>query len=443
MDISPLILGISALVILVILIILGVHVGLALGLVGFLGLVIKLGDFGRAMPLLLTTPYSTVVSFTFIIIPLFVLMGSLAFYAGFGESLYDWATKWLGKVPGSIAIATAWACLLFGTVSGSNVSAAAIFTKISLPEMIKRGYNPKFSVGAIVCSSMLTIIMPPSLILVIYGMMTNEPIGKLLIAGIMPSIIFAVAITVFIWGWLKIKPSNAPNFVALSYPWKERFISLKNVWMVVLLAAIVLGGIYSGVFSPTEAAAAGTFALFIFAWATRKLNLDRTKKAFIETVEFSVMLFLILIGAYIFTRFLAMSGFTTQMLNALVNSNIPGIAIIIGLVVIMLILGLFIDAISIMAILLPISYPVVLQLGYDGVWYGIVVLLATTIGAMTPPFGLAVFAVKAASNIDMSVEEMFAGCTPYTLMSIVFTLILIAVPSISLFLPNLMMSGPR
>jgi C4-dicarboxylate transporter DctM subunit len=437
---SPLFIGLFGFLAVIILIMLGFHIGLALGFVGVIGLILLSGNFKIALSTLTTNPFWTVFSYDLIIIPLFVLMGTFASYGGFGRDLYSASSKWLGRVPGGLGIATVWTSLLFGAASGSNVAAAAVFTKISLPEMTQRNYDAKFSVGTIVASSMLTVIMPPSLVLVLYGIFTEQSIAKLLIAGVIPSIIVAIGLSCYLWLRVRIVPNIAP-LDNTPVSWRDKIIAAKNAWMIILLALVVLGGIYGGVFTPTEAAGVGSFVAFAIGLVRRHLNWHNIVASLVETVMFSAMIFFILIGAYIFIRFLLLSGFTNSLLGLLLSVNIPNILIIIALMIVYLILGCFMDALSMMAITLPIVFPAIKGLGYDGIWFGIIFLMASVIGAMTPPFGMSVYAVKSATDIDMSIEDMFKACIPYIFVTFVIWAILIAFPKISTFLPDLML-GP-
>jgi tripartite ATP-independent transporter DctM subunit len=281
--------------------------------------------------------------------------------------------------------------------------------------------------------------MPPSILLVVYGILVEQPIGRLLIAGVIPSFVFAIAISLYIWLMAKRYPALCPRD-SRKVPWRERIISLKGAWAIVALAAIVLGGIYTGIFSPTEAAAAGSFAACVFCILARKLNFSTLRTVLFETLEITVMLFFVLIGASIFSRFLAMSGFSAFLLNSLVDMELPRVVLLIGVLAIYVFLGCFIDNISIMAITLPIVFPAITAHGYDGVWFGIILLIAMLIGAMTPPFGLSVFAVKSVVKAEIDIEDMFRGTIPFIIMTMVVWLIMIVFPQISLFLPNMILT---
>lgn len=433
---SPLTLGIIGICLLLTLIALGVHVGLALLVSGSVGIIVASG-FDISLAVLRTTPLWTVFNYELIAIPLFVLMGSFVFYAGIGEDLFSAVYKLAGKIPGSIAVSVVTAATFFGAASGSNLSTVTVFTKVGLPAMVKEKYDPKFAMGAIVSSSMASVFIPPSILLVLYGVMAEQSIARCLLAGILPGILIGAALAVFVIIRVKIRPALAPISYK-SFTWKERIFSMRDAWMIVLLAVAVLGGMYSGLFTPTEAAGVGACLALVIPFVRRRLHWRDVLTSLRETAQFSAVLFFILIGAFVFARFLALSGVTTSLANLILEANLNSVVLIIALMGLFMLLGLFMDAISIMAIILPILAPAMQSLGYDMVWFGIFMLFGLQIGAFTPPFGLGVFAARGALTMEMKTEDIFKGCVPFMVVCIAVWAFLAFSPEFCLWLPNAM-----
>jgi len=300
------------------------------------------------------------------------------------------------------------------------------------------GYDKRFSCGVIASAAIISVIIPPSILFVIYGVLVEVSIGTLFIAGILPGLLLAILLTA---GTLVIaarNPSLAPA-ITTRVLWKERIIALGGLWPVALLIILVLGGIYSGVFTPTEAGATGAFGTFVIALARRRLSWDKLRTSLVETVEFTATLFFILVGALIFSRFLAISGFTSQLVEVVVGLGVSRMALIAILMVIYLILGCFMDAAVMMILTLPIIFPVIEGLGFNPIWFGVILLVVLEAGLLTPPFGLNLFVVKAAAGPDVSVGDVVRGSFPFLIMVLITLVFLIAFPQISLFLPGIML----
>lgn len=434
---NPLLLGTIAFIVLIILVVCGIHIGPALIFVGLIGTIIASGRFETALAMLVTTPFYTAFDFGLVVAPLYAAMGLFSLYGGFSEEAYKAAYRWLGRLPGGMAIATVWACTAFGAASGSAVAAASIFTKVSLPEMVKYGYEKKFSAGLIAQASALAVLIPPSLLFIVYGVLTEQSIAKLFIAGVIPGIVFASVLSLGIVILVLRNPKLAPP-VTSSIPWKQKFASLRGLWGISILALVVLGGIYGGIFTPTESAAVGAFGAFVIAIIQRKLTWGRLWAVLIETAEFTSLLYLILIGALIFSRFLSISGFTNHLVDFLIGLEIPRMGLLAGILLIMLFLGCFLDGIAIMCLTMATIFPLIMKLGFDPIWFGVVLTVALEAGLVTPPFGLGVFTVKAATDLKLSTEDIFRGAFPFLIMVLVILVILIIFPGITLFLPNLM-----
>ncbi|HLA82207.1 MAG TPA: TRAP transporter large permease subunit, partial [Thermoleophilia bacterium] len=311
--IDPVLGGLLSILLLLVLIFARVHVGLALGLSGFLGLLLVTGNTNNAMAVLTTTPYYITAVFAFAVVPLFLLMGSFAGYVGISEDIYNTGEKWLGKLPGGLAMATVGANALFGFVCGSSVAAAAIFTKIALPEMNKHGYSRSFSCGSIASAGVLAMLIPPSTLMILYGILTEQSIGLIFIAGILPGFLLSALYCIGILATVRANPGIAPRSEA-PITWKERFVSLKNVWGIAVLGIIVLGGIYAGIFTPTEAGAAGAFGSFLLALLMRKLTFKRLRDSLLDASTTTGIIFLIIVGAQIYTKFLVFTGITGKLM---------------------------------------------------------------------------------------------------------------------------------
>ena len=434
---SPELIALVSIVLTVVLLVLGAHIGLVLMLVGALGILAVTGNFAATIGILRTVPFSTAATYAFTIVPLFILMGHFSLHGGISERAYRAINNWLGRLPGGLAIATTWACAAFGATSGSNIAAASVFTKISLPEMRKAGYDKNFACGGIAMASMLAQIIPPSLFLVIYGMLAEVSIAKMLIAGVLPGLIMATTLSMGTW----IIAMRYPRLAPISHrvaSLREKLTSTAKAWPIAVLAGVTIGGIYSGVFTPTEAAALGALAALIIALGHRGLNLDKLKGSLLETAQVTGMVFLILIGATIFACFLTRSGITTTLSEGLIALGLSPLPFVIILTLLYLVIGCFIDGLSAMFITMPVFFPAVLALGIDPIWFGVVIVVALLMGSITPPFGIGVFVVKAVAGPDVTVEGVFRGALPYYLPMLTVVAILIAFPQISTFLPNMM-----
>lgn len=422
----------------IVLLVLGVHIGLALGLAGTLGILVVTGSFTGVLGLLKTTPYHSTAAYAFTVVPLFILMGMFSLYGGISEAAYKAVGNWVGGLRGGLAIATTWACAGFGATSGSYIAAGTVFTKISLPEMRKAGYDLNFACGGIATAAIIAMIIPPSLFLVIYGMITETSIARMLIAGVLPGILMATTLSIGMFLVALRNPKLAPPST-MSVSWKERMVSTGTAWPMVVLAAIIIGGIYAGVFTPTEASAVGAFVALVICLGYRKLNWDRIRGSLIETAYTTALLMFVIIGATIFARFLTISGLTIWLGNLISSAGLSSLHFLIIVTVLFLILGCFIDPLSIMFITMPIFFPVVQSLGINPIWFGLLTCVALVLGAITPPFGLSVYTVKAAAGPDVTVEGVFRGAFPTYFPMIATLVLLIAFPQISLFLPNTML----
>jgi C4-dicarboxylate transporter, DctM subunit len=418
-------------------ILMGVNVMVALGAVGALGLTAVVG-FHAATSMLTTVFFETTHSFHFSVIPLFLLMGYFAMRAGLGEDLFDAAHKWFGRLPGGLAISTTLGAAAFGAASGSSIGTATVFTKLALPQMLERGYDKRLASASIAIAGTLAVMIPPSAVMVIFGILTDSSIGALLIAGVIPGFIFAAVLCGATMLTVFRRPHYAPRATE-AFTLREKLYSLRLAGPLILVIASIIFGLYLGVFTPTEAGGAGAAVTLVLAVirqrGLRKLHLMEILR---ETVKTSAMIFAIIICALIFSRFLALSGVANTLGDFLTTLNVNRWAIVVIIVVIYLVFGMMMDAPALLAITLPITHPVMLKLGFDPVWFGVFVVLLVEIGAVTPPVGVNCFVVQATSDGRVELEDVFSGLIPYVLAGLFMLFLLCLFPQIALFLPATM-----
>ncbi len=367
---------------------------------------------------------------------MFIWMGFIAYHSGIGAGLYRFAYKMVGHKPGGLAIATQAACALFGAICGSNTATAATMATIALPEMRKYGYDDSLSSASIAAGGALGIIIPPSVIFIVYGISTQQSIGKLFIAGIIPGILLMLFYMLAIYIVVKRNPSLGP--VGPKFGWKDRALSLGDgLFEVLLIFMVSLGGLFAGWFTPTEAGAIGTASMLTVTLLRKHLNLEKLRKSMIDTVRTTSMIMLMVAGAMVFGRFIAVSRLPFLLAQWATELQLPSFAVISVILFIYLILGCFIDALALILLTIPIFYPVAVNtLGYDPIWFGVIIVLVVAMGVITPPVGMNVFIVKGVAG-DIPTETIFKGVWPFVFALIACIALLIAVPQIVTFLPNL------
>jgi tripartite ATP-independent transporter DctM subunit len=413
----------------------GVPIGLAMGMVGFLG-ILCLEGATAALSTVGIMPFSWAADHNFMCIPLFLLMGNFANIAGVITRFYASAYKWFGTFPGGLAITSTIACGAFGAVSGSSSAAAAIMSTICIPEMKKYHYDPRLMTGCIAVGGTLAILIPPSLSFIIYGLITEESIGKLFIAGIIPGIISVVLISFTTWIRCKFNIALGPPAEASSL--KEKIHSLTGTWEVTVIFFLVIGGLYMGVFTPTEASGIGAFITFLFAFLRRKLTKENFLSSLQATARITVMIFILIIGAMIFNNFVAFSGIPAKI-NTLIKSLSVAPYLVLGFILAsFFIFGCIMDTLAMMVLLLPIYYPIIISLGFDGIWFGVIVTVMAEIGLLTPPIGLNCFIIHGVFPEFKLYEDIFRGVLPYLIVEIFIVLLLVMFPQICLFLPKLL-----
>ncbi|MBM4764998.1 TRAP transporter large permease subunit [Bacillus sp. B15-48] len=434
MALNPEMIGWIGIVVLLVLLLLRIPVAFVLAFVGFTGYWLIAGP-QAAFKIAGIVPYSTMANYSFSVVPLFLLMGYFAFHAGFATDMFKTGKIWLGHIPGGLGHATILGGAAFGAVSGSGIASTATIARITTPEMVNNGVNKSLAYGIVASAGPLASMIPPSMIMVIYAIITESSIAKLFVAGILPGLLIALLYILMVWIRVKINPDLAPP--VQKTPFKERIISLKYTWGLLVLGFIIIGGIYTGLFTPTEAGGIGAFAAFIMALLLKRINRKVMKESLIETIKTTSMVFLIVVGSMIFGYFLGITRIPTMLSDLLTTLPVAPIVIIIGVVILYLILGMFIDMISAMFLTLPIIFPTIINLGYDPIWFGIVIVFLTEVALVTPPLGLSLFVIKGAVP-DSDIKEIIRGSIPFIAIDIVILVLLIAFPEITLFLPNKM-----
>ncbi len=403
----------------------------AIGFIGFGYLV----SFDAAMNLLAVDLFEVFGSYNLTVIPLFILMGQIAFHSGISSRLFNTAYKFIGHWPGGVAIATIGACTGFSAISGSTNATAATMAAVALPEMRKYHYNDKLATGVVAAGGSMGILIPPSVIFILYGIMTEQSIGKLFMAGIIPGLLLTILFIIAVVIWTKANPALAPKGPRTSL--KEKARSLFGLIETIILFIIVMGGLFLGFFTPTEAGAIGAFGALVIAMARRNLPLNRFRQALYETTRISCMILVIVAGATIFGHFLAVTRIPFDIANWIVGFDLPSWAIMGLIIMVYLIGGCFIDALALIMLTVPIFYPVVNTLGYDPMWFGVIIVLITQIGVITPPVGINVYVVSGVAH-DVPLHVIFKGVFPFLIALILGSLVLIPFPQIALFLPGLM-----
>lgn len=432
--IHPLTAGFIGVIAMVIILFLGMAVATTMALAGFLGMV-YISGVNAGFIMMGTSPYATSSAYNNSVIPLFVLMGAFCFYAGLSRDLYYAAYKWFGHLPGGLAMATVGACAAFAAVSGSSVATASTMGTVALPEMKKYKYDAALATGCVAAGGTLGILIPPSVPMVIYGIITEQSIGKLFLAGFIPGIIVAAVYILTIYFVCKRNPLL--GLPGPSSTLKEKLVSVKGTWAVLVLFLLVIGGLYLGVFTATEAAGVGAFGAFLFAVGTRRLSWHGFKASLVESMETSGMSIFILIGGVIFGYFLAVTRVPFELANLVSSWEVNRYFILLGVIFVYLFLGCIMSALAMIIITVPVFFPIITTLGFDPIWFGIIITRLVEVGQITPPVGVSVFVIKGVSK-DVPLYTVFRGIIPFLISDVFIFILLIALPEVVLFLPNLM-----
>jgi C4-dicarboxylate transporter DctM subunit len=430
---DPLVIGTIGIIVLIVLLFSKMPIGVGMAIVGFVGFGAVV-TFQPALGVLKTVPFTTFSEQSLSVIPLFLLMGAFAFHSGMSEDLFNAVYKWLGHFRGGVAMATIVACACFAAISGSSLATAATLGAIALPEMKKYKYDDGLATGAVAAGGSVGILIPPSVILILYGIITEQSIGKLFLAGIIPGVMEAVFYIFTIAYLTYFKPHHGPRGPKTTF--REKLASLKKIWEVVLLFVVVIGGIYKGVFTPTEAAGIGAFGTFFFSLVRRKLNWSNFCQSLSSTVETTGMLFLVILGAMIFGYFLSVTRLPMDFAAIVSDLPVNRYVVLTLILVIVLLLGCIMDSMAIVLLTIPVFYPLVQQLDFNAIWFGILVVRVTEMGLITPPVGLNVFIIKGISGV--SIGTIFRGVIPHLIADLLQVITLVIFPQFALFLPGLM-----
>lgn len=410
-----------------------VPIAFGLAFLGLMGLWILIGG-KPALAFLGNHPFSVLPEFTLVSVPLFIFMAEIILFTGISEALFDLFHKWLDKLPGSLAISGIVACAAFGAMSGSSTATAAGIGAVAIPEMQKRGYDNKLAVGSMAAGGGLGILIPPSLPLIFYGVITETSVGKLFMATLIPGVIMAVLESAYVAMLCKRNPSLAPTIPSVS--WRDRIASLRKVWPILVLVFLVLGSIYLGWATVTEAAAVGAFGALCFALAYRKLNWRNLRNAMLATVRATGAVLIILVGALFFGYFLTVAQVPQQLSGFLVGLPLNRWVIMVGMNILLLVLGCVMDMATLMLVVLPILFPPVVALGFDPVWFGAVFVINVQIGLITPPIGMDLFVIKGICDVPLG--EIIRGAVPFVLAMVISLALTMAFPQLALWIPNLM-----
>lgn len=431
---SDVIVGIVGLAVVLLLFLTGIELAFAMALVGFLGFA-YIVSLPAALNVLAKDVFDVFASYGFTVIPLFVLMGQIAFNAGIAKRLYTTSYKFLGHIPGGLAMATVGGAAVFGAITGSSPATAATFASVAVPEMDRYGYQKKLSTGIVSAVGTLGSLIPPSVTLIIYGIITEQSIGKLFLAAIIPGILISLFLFSIVYGWCKIDPSLGPKGERST--WKERIISLKEVIWVLLIFMIVIGGLTYGFFTPTEAGSMGTFSVLLFSAIKRDINFKGFIRSVAEALRTACMVLMLIAGSTILGHFLVVTKIPMIAADWIVGLPLPAYLTMLIILLIYEIGGSFIDDLAFMVLATPIFYPAIIKLGYDPIWFGIILHIFVMIGCLIPPVAINVFVVKNITKVPFGV--IYKGVLPFLIGLIACAALLFLFPQLALFLPSVLM----
>lgn len=432
----PLAVGFGAIVLMLLLAMFGVPIGVAVALVAGLGMMMTTG-LTYSLVTFQSVPYAAVSDFAFIVVPMFILMGNIAWRSGIIEEMFDVAALWLARARGALFYAVTLASAGFSAVSGSTVANAAVFTRIVLPEMLRLGYDRRLTTGCIAAAGTFAVLIPPSLAFVLYAIMTEESIGQLFMAGVIPGILTAAAYMVALRFLIWRRPGLAPEPIA-SVPLRKKVFALKGLWGIITLVFVVLGGIYTGIVPPSAAGAVGAVGAFLIAFLRRRMDWKILWDCVARSAVTTASLFFIVISGFLFSRFLVSAGFVPQLTELVSGTGIGQWEFLAIIICVYIFLGMFIDGASMAVVTLPFVYPIARDLGIDGIWFGVIFVKLVEIGAITPPIGINLFAVISASDGRIQMGDVMRGVWPFILVEVCVFALLLAVPSLSTWLPGTM-----
>ncbi len=428
---SPVFVGILGILFLFLLLTLRMQIGFCMALVGFLGFAV-LGSFESGFSILGMEPFRIGSSYGLTVIPLFILMGQFANYSRMAFDVYETVYRWIGFLPGGLSMATIGACGGFAAISGSSLAAAATMGAVAMPEMKRFHYRDSLATGCIAAGGTLGILIPPSTVMIIYGILTEQPIATLFIAGIVPGVLLTGLFILTIYLITRVRPEMGPP--GPKFTLKEKATSLKGTWSIVALFLLVMGGLYTGWFTPTEAAGVGAFGALVITIIKKKLTWANLNLSLNETIRTTAMVFLILIGAHIFGYFITVSQIPDQLSSWISSMGLNRYVVIAILVFVYIVLGCFMEGLAIMVLTIPIIYPMVLEMGFDPIWFGVIITLVMEMSLITPPVGINVFILSGIAK-EVPMYTIFRGVLPFWVAMLVCIILLIFFPQIALFLP--------
>ncbi|MGD0236254.1 MAG: TRAP transporter large permease [Syntrophorhabdales bacterium] len=431
---NEVVIGITIIVLLLLLFLTGFELAFAMGLMGFIGYAMLVSLKG-AMNILAKDFLQTFMSYGFTVIPLFVLMGQIAFNAGIAKRLYDSAHRFMGHIPGGLGLATVAGVTIFKALCGSSVATVATFASVAVPEMDAYSYSKKLSTGIVAVAGTLGILLPPSVVLIIFGMITEQSIGRLFLAGFFPGLLLACLFAAVIVGWCKIDPAAGPK--SSRFTWKERIDSLPEVAWPLAIFVIMIGGLMGGIFTPTEAGSVGALAVLIYTFIRRDLNVKGFMQSIVESLRTSCMVIMLIAGSTVLGHCIAVTNIPAITAAWVVNLPVQRHLIMIAIALVYLLGGSFIDDLAFMILATPIFFPVIIKLGYDPIWAAIMICLTVMIGSVIPPVAVNVFIVKNITKVPMG--TIYAGVYPFLISLVILVVLLFIFPQLALFLPNALM----
>jgi tripartite ATP-independent transporter DctM subunit len=425
--------GIIGIFVLMFLLFAGMWLGFAMAFVGFIGLLIVMG-FEGAVTVMATIPYTRSAFYSISALPLFTFMGVVVGASGIGNDLYDTAYKWFGRLPGGLAVSTIFASGGFAAITGSSSASIVTLGSVAIPEMKKFKYNDKLAAGAVAAGGTIGILIPPSLGFILYAILTEESIGQLFMAGMIPGILEILFYVVTIFILCAVHPHYGPRGPKTSI--MEKIYSMKATWPVLVLFVLVIGGIYGGIFTPTEAGAVGAVGSIVIIFLMQRMNLSDFTTSTLEAVKLIGMIFVLVIGAFVFAHFLAMTKLPFYLSDLVAGISVNRYMALVVIVFLYIVLGMFLEIFSCIVLTVPILYPTIQALGFDPIWFGVIMVRVMEIGLITPPIGMNVFMLAGVTN--MPLVTIFRGIIPFFIADILHVTLLIVFPQISLWLPQTM-----
>lgn len=430
---DPVLVSVIGIIVLLVLLVMGMNIGVCMSAVGFVGYWF-VRSLPAAMSLFKSIPFTQASNYSFTVIPLFVLMGQLCYYSGMSSDLFNMFQKLLGNLKGGLAMATVGACACFSAICGSTAATAATMGVVALPEMRKHGYDDGLSCGSIAAGGTLGILIPPSTGFIIFGIVAGESIGALFAAGIIPGVILALCYIISIAVVVKVNPDKAPG--RIKYSAKEKIASLKGGLAMVILFLVVIGGIFIGFFTANQAAAVGALMGLLYLIIRKRFTWKILIACLRDTIKTSGMIFLILIGAYIFGAFLTVTQLPTFLANFITGLNVNRYVILLVILILYAVMGCFMDSLAMVMLTVPIFLPIMTSLGFNSVWYGVLMIMVMEMGLITPPVGMNVYIVSGVAK-DVPLQKIFTGVAPMVVGMVVAVFIVCAFPEVALFLPRL------